>query len=129
MTFPNHSAKARQQGLTLVELLICLALIGAVSAMVIMSVPAVREHAFDVQYQRNAQEIATVYAAGNTAGVSFLIPGDLEATVREVIAGKTASHGPFQGKLFKVGTMPEDSISGALAYLDLQNDMLVYKGQ
>lgn len=109
--------------------MLTLAVIGVISAMVLQIIGAIRESAFDAQYQRNAQEIASVYAAGSSAGVNFLVPGDLAATVQNVIAGETVTTGPFSGKLFKVGAMPPDSVTGAMNFLELSDTMLIYKNE
>ena len=75
-----------------------------------------RKSAEDVIYQHNAQAIVAIYQAGCAAGVHW--DGTNKGIlIREVLAGKSPTDGPFKGTTFKVPNIPENQLPGTAKYI------------
>ena len=117
---------SRKRGLTLIELLMVLLLVTVLSGLALQSLPTIWESSLRAQYQRNAQEIASIFASAKAAGVDFTVPGDKRATVDKVVAGDTATTGVFKDKVFRLSGVSDDAIVGAMDFLDFDGDILTY---
>ena len=115
--------------MSLVEMLIVVTIIGVLSAIAIVPVTRVTKEASDTSRdRRNAQQLASVCAGGSAAGVKFVVVGDLQATVDNIVAGTTASEGVFAGSEFRVPNLSAQEKTTAMRYLELLNDdCLVYR--
>ncbi len=111
------------------EMLIVIALIGIMVNMVLFNFGGARSGAEDSRDRRNAQEIATVAACANAAGADFVVTGDEEATVYNLVVGASPADGVFKGKTFKVPPMEDAALHGAMKFLALQDHELVYQHQ
>ncbi len=120
--FPSSA----QSGFSLFEMLLVVALIGIMCAIV---VPTMTSHS---QYEaarnrRNAQEMSAVCAAAQAAGINLVIPGDLQATIRNILAGGSPTAGVFKGQSFRATGINEDDAMKAVSYLQLQGSSLLYQ--
>jgi hypothetical protein len=107
-------------------MLVVLMLIAALSALALVHLPHIWQISLQAQFQRNAQEIASVFATGKAAGVDFLVAGDKRATAQKVVDGDSPDSGVFSGKEFRAVGIDIDAFDGALRYLDLQGELLIY---
>ncbi|MDB6076235.1 MAG: hypothetical protein JWO89_3875 [Verrucomicrobiaceae bacterium] len=122
----RFSTSRIQGGFSLFEMLLVVALIGIMTAIV---VPTMTSHS---QYEaarnrRNAQEMTAVCASAQVAGLNFVIPGDLEATVRNILTGGAPADGAFKGQSFRASGIKEADALKALGYLQLQGGSLFYQ--
>ncbi len=122
----RFSTSRIQGGFSLFEMLLVVALIGIMTAIV---VPTMTSHS---QYEaarnrRNAQEMTAICASAQVAGLNFVIPGDLEATVRNILTGGTPADGIFKGQSFRASGIKEADAMKALGYLQLQGSSLLYQ--
>lgn len=123
----QHSATSLCRGLTLFELLMTLAIIGLLTAIALPSMSALQGgEVQETRHRRNAQEIASVFATAQAAGLNFATTGSLEQTVRNIIVGGSPPDGPFQNKIYAVKGLQEDDIAGVQNYLTLTGDVLSY---
>ena len=107
---------AVQKGFSLVEMLIVIAVIGIIAAIAIPNIGNINQAAKTAKDKRNAQTIASVYQAGNAAGVSW---GDssVSTAASAVIAGGSPSDGPFADNTFIVPNISGEDLTGAENYL------------
>lgn len=115
------------RGLTLVELLMTIAIIGIIAAIAIPNLSALHSgEVKETRHRRNAQEIASVFVTAQAAGLNFAVPGDLEQTIRNIVEGASPVDGPFQSKIFAVKGLQEDDITGVQNYLTIQGGTLSF---
>jgi type II secretory pathway pseudopilin PulG len=113
--------------MTLVELLTVLCIIGLLTAIAVPQISALASgNAQEIRHRRNAQELASVCATAEAAGLKFVAANDLEQTVRNIIEGGTAPEGPFKGKGFGVQGLVEEDVQGVQNYLSLRDGRLIY---
>ena len=113
--------------MSLVEMIVVIFVIGIIAAIAVPTLTKVsRDAARDSRDKRNAQALAAMCSAGDAAGISFYVAGDLEATVDNILVGAASTNGAFQGQVFKLSGIDAASKTSAMAYLTLENDCLVY---
>jgi hypothetical protein len=95
-------------------------------AIAIFSQPH-RQAIIDSTDRHNAALLVTMANCAEIAGISPVVPGNLEATVRRLMIGVTPTTGILRGRKFVVNGIPEDRLSGVLTMLELRNDQLVIK--
>lgn len=122
----QHSTSGTQRGLSLVELMIALIILGFMALICINVFGGAGEAARDQKDKRNAQEIASVAAIASAAGAQFVIPGDEKATIEHLRDGCTPTGGAFKGRLFRLPSLGEAEITGAMRYLALNDTELQY---
>ncbi|MFT5467084.1 MAG: prepilin-type N-terminal cleavage/methylation domain-containing protein [Verrucomicrobiales bacterium] len=114
--------------MSLVEMLIVISIIGIISSIAVISFGSIKKEGADkVRDQRNAQALTSVFMGGETAGLSFYVDGDIEATVDNVIAGATVNDGGvFDGAHFSLKGIDEPAKQSAMQYLILDGGLLTY---
>ena len=122
----SSSPVTRKAGFSLFELLLVVALIGVMSAIVIptMNSNSTYEAA---RNRRNAQEMSAICASAQVAGLNLVVPGDLPATIRNILAGGSPTSGPFKGQRFRASGVQEPDAMKAITYLQLQGSTLIYQ--
>jgi prepilin-type N-terminal cleavage/methylation domain-containing protein len=116
-----------QAGLSLVELLVVIAVIGIIASLAVPVLAGpTKRNADDMKDRRNAQTVAQIYRAGYMAGVDFLVPNDLGATVDRVVAGGVSAEGILAGSTYAVPGLTVDEKSGAMRFLELRDELLLY---
>ena len=117
-----------KKGFSLVELLVVIAVIGVIAAIAIPAMSGIFENSRLAKARRNAQNIASTYAAARAAGASF--SGTTAAAVAaELNTGKTGA-GQFLTTNFQV-VLATAEVDGATAYLTgpgAANGNLTYTG-
>ena len=129
---PHTPLAARQRfrsnAFSLLELLMAIMIMGIMSsiAIAVFSQPH-RKAIIESTDRHNAALLVTMANCAEVAGVTPVVPGNLEATVRRLMGGVTPTNGILRGRRFVVSGIPEDRVSGVLAMLELRNDQLVIK--
>lgn len=133
----HHTHKAAKAGFSLVEMLVVIAVIGIIAAIAVPNIGRINDSAKDATYRRNAQNIASVFASAQAAGVDFSGASTVEKDIIEaIITGATVNDAdsPFNGTYFGVpGLDATDAVSetaGAAKYLtwDASSKQLLYTG-
>ena len=70
----------------------------------------------DCTAKRNAQTLASVFAAGEAAGVEWSA-SDVDSAVSQLVAGAAPKSGPFAGRTFQVPNRAIDDLQLAKDYL------------
>lgn len=118
----------RRHAFSLVEMLIVIAIVGVMSAVAIAFLGgAHRESMARVRNQRNAQEVVSLCMGAVAVGAPVVEPGDMKATIQNLMEGRQASTGIFAGRIFRISEMSEEEIQGTLEYLSWQGDQPVYQ--
>ena len=119
-----RAQKAANTGFSLVEMLVVIAVIGIIAAIAVPNIGRINDSAKDATYRRNAQNIASVFASAQAAGVDFSASSTAEADIIDaIIAGATVSDAdsPFNGTYFGVpgldATDAGSETAGAAMYL------------
>jgi prepilin-type N-terminal cleavage/methylation domain-containing protein len=131
----THSLKA---GFSLVEMLVVIAVIGIIAAIAVPNIGRINDSAKDATYRRNAQNIASVFASAQAAGLDLSAGGTVNEAgiIGAIITGATISDtdSPFNGTYFGVpGLDSTDAVSetdGAAKYLtwNAASGQLLYTG-
>lgn len=122
---PAFSHKTNS-GFSLFEVLVVVALLGIMTAIVVPVLTSSSQYE-TARNRRNAQEMSAVCAAAQAAGLNLVVPGDVAATVRKILAGGSPVAGPFKDKRFGATGLTEPDALKAVTYLQLQNDSLLYQ--
>ena len=123
------------QGLSLVEVLVVIAVIGILAAVAIPTVTNINESSKKATAIRNAQNAAKISASLEAFGVAHVIPeslGGVEATVRLIREGVTVPAGsPMAGEVFGLPGLSDESIAEMSAHLEIRYGLkdlrLIYK--
>ena len=121
------NTKTTTQGFSLFEMLMTIAILGIMGSLAVNAFGGQKEAFESARDRRNAQEIAQVCSTARAAGLEFLVPGQLEDTIRNTITGGAPTKGSFKGKTFKVGSLSDADITGAARFLKVENNELIYK--
>lgn len=121
------SLLSRQQGISLFELLMCVAIIGIMCSMALPMFGAQQDVFAAMKDKRNAQELVSECAVAKAAGINFVVPGNLDATLTNLQAGAKANSGAFKGREFGMKGLSAEEVALSKAYLKLQNGDLVLK--
>ena len=124
---------SKKKGFSLVELLVVIAVIGVIAAIAIPAMSNIFGNSRTAKAKRNAQNIASAYAAARAAGASFT-GGAGGAVLTEDAAWDQLSAGingtgAFTTSRFQV-VLDDQEQTAAGAYLeyDVTNDILQYTG-
>jgi type IV pilus assembly protein PilA len=118
-------AKSLKQGFSLVEMLVVIAVIGVIAAIAVPNIGSLTNAAKIARDQRNAQSIASVFAAGTAAGVPW-DTASKDAAIADVIKGNAPADGAFVGKTFQVPNLTGTDLAGAASHLTLTSGQLIY---
>jgi type IV pilus assembly protein PilA len=119
----SHTLK---QGFSLVEMLVVIAVIGVIAAIAVPQIGNLTSSAKTARDQRNAQSIASVFAAGQAAGVQWVVT-DAGAAADDVVKGAAPADGAFKDKVFRVPNISGDDLTAAKTHLSLSADkQLIY---
>lgn len=128
----QHTPKNVAKAFSLVEMLVVIAVIGIIAAIAVPNIGRINESAKDATARRNAQNVASVFASANAAGLTFGSGStSVSDIVDEIIVGKKVTEkGPFDGTFFGVPGLNSDDKTAAMAYLtwDADSEQLIYKG-
>lgn len=123
----SPSTGVRMRGFSLLEMLVALALLGLLTAIVLGGFPNINRQSTQTRDRRNAQELATVCTTAQAAGVDFVVAGNLDQTIKNVVAGGKPSDGAFAGRFFGVpGLTPVDQAT-AKTYLIIDGGSLQFR--
>lgn len=127
---PPHPASTTHglaRAFSLLELLFTLALIAIVSGLTIAWYARAHQDAVrSVIDQRNAQEIVSLGVGATLGGADFVVPGDKQATIQNLIVGVVGQQGVWKGKIFRLSGMRQDCVPGASEFVKLDGDLLLY---
>ena len=117
------SPKRAESGMSLVELIISILVLGIVIALAVPLFSGVSEAGKVARDQKNAQQLASVSTALASIGVAHVMPeslGGVEATARLIREGVVVPEGPYQGEEFRLASLSDEDIAGAAEYLELK---------
>lgn len=108
-------------------MLMTIAILGVLTSLALISLSQINQQSVETRNRRNAQELAGICTAAQVAGVDFVVAGDLDSTIDNVVSGGIPSEGAFAGRFFGLpGLQPVDRTS-AKTYLALDNGALSYR--
>jgi len=116
---------AKKKGFSLVELLVVIAVIGVIAAIAIPAMTNVFGSSRAAKARRNAQSLASAYAAALAAGAPAAA-SEL-AACDAVIAGMNGS-GQFSTSVFRVQLDDAERDAAMTDYLSFDNNTLTYTG-
>ena len=126
LTHACNSAPSRQ-GFGLVELLTTMTIIGLLCAVALPLFGSQQEVFSAVQTKRNAQELVAECAVAQAAGVDFVVRGALDATVKALLKGATATGGAFKGRKFVVKNIDLAQLGDIKQHLRLDRGQLLMR--
>lgn len=124
----NRSRFRSSKGLSLVELLVVLSIIGILAAISISKYQGLQKGAERATARRNAQTLAMV--ASSAQAVGNLTIGEattIDDAVSVLMNGPSSGIGVFSDMDFKVSDLSDDDVELAKEYLDFENGQLVYQ--
>ncbi len=119
--------KRAPQGFSLMEMLTVVAIIGIMVNIVLFYWNGNNAEIKAIKDRRNAQTIASLATTASVAGASFVVSGDIPATVDNLVQGTAPTSGVFRNREFKLPPMAAQEITGALNYLQWSGSELMYK--
>ena len=126
-TFSKTSIPKRTLvGFGLVELLVTVSIIGVMAAMAVSVWGANHDVYEGVRAKRNAQELASECYTASVAGVHFVVPTSLEATLEKIMIGAVPTSGAFAGRSFGLVHLSDEDIEEATQYLEIRDGVLAY---
>ncbi|MGV3661939.1 MAG: prepilin-type N-terminal cleavage/methylation domain-containing protein [Prosthecobacter sp.] len=125
---PSLPSVARgRRGFSIIEMLVVVVLLGVLSGMGIGGYAAIHRGLVEkVSNQRNAQEIVSMGVYATMGGAQFVVSGDKEATVQNLIDGTLGQTGAWKGKVFRL-TMDPETVEDALSYVKFESNLLLYE--
>lgn len=123
-------SSSKKSGFSLVEMLVVIAVIGVIAAIAVPNISKINRGARYAKDQRNAQQIASVAAAGEAAGHDFVNGGTVVATaIGAIVTGHTltATENPsLAGTFFGVPELGATEATGAANFLTISGGRLNY---
>jgi type II secretory pathway pseudopilin PulG len=124
---PHRAKKRMISGFSLVEVLAVTCLIGIFGSIALGWYGGdYRAQIERVTQQRNAQEIVSFGVYATMSGAEFVVKGDKQATVVNLIAGVIGQEGQWKGRLFRLDNLMLADLPGALTFVTFDSDLLLY---
>jgi type IV pilus assembly protein PilA len=124
--------KSIQKGFSLVEMLVVIAVIGIIAAIAVPNIGRINDSAKEATARRNAQNVASVFASAQAAGLNFAgTSTDTKEIAQAVVTGdKVTEKGPFENTWFGVPGLTGEDLDKAIVYLEWDTDssQLLYRG-
>ncbi|MFV1995688.1 MAG: hypothetical protein ACC661_09645, partial [Verrucomicrobiales bacterium] len=100
-----------------------------IAAIAVPNIGRINDAANESKNKRNAQNLASVCAAAQAAGLDF-VAADVPLTTTAVILGATVNEtgNPFNGTFFGVPNLGANEKTGAEVYLGVTSGVLTYNG-
>ena len=116
----------RRRGISLIELLTVVAILGLLASIATAAFSSPKEIYESARARRNAQQIASEYNCARASGLDFTVPNDVLATAKKVVSGGRATSGAFKGREFKVAGISNDDVAEASRFLALNRGELIF---
>lgn len=123
-TFPFR----RPAGVTILELLVTIAIIGVVASIVLPSLPMVLGETKQARNRRNAQNIVSLYNNARSSGATGIDTSSKETIIAALMQGISVNDpaSAFDGHRFALGTMESSAVSEVKPYIRLSGGVLDY---
>ncbi|MFZ4763521.1 MAG: type II secretion system protein [Roseimicrobium sp.] len=121
--------KSFKKGFSLVEMLVVIAVIGVIAAIAIPNIADVDTASRIARDQRNAQNLASVYASARAAGVPTGDLGtDVGSAVDALVTGVAVPNdgSAFANSQFRVPNLEDPDKTSCQEYLKYEGGALVY---
>jgi len=131
----KNTKTALKKGFSLVEMLVVIAVIGIIAAIAVPNIGKINDKAKEGKNLRNAQNVASIFASANAAGLDFFATGDSVAdVVAKVVTGDVvpvdpSGSNPFEGNFFGSPGLGATDQTACLPYLNLASGNLIYIGK
>ena len=113
----TNLADRRRAGVTLIELLTVIVIIGLITAIAVPNLGFITGEAEKVKNKHNAQSILLAYSTGAAAGVAWP-DGDVATRVAAVVAGQKPPRGPFSTMMFQ-SALSAESIAEVYPFIGI----------
>ena len=128
-TGPSQHLRSRRHGLSLVELLLVITIIGFISSLGIATFAGrYREVAEKSRLRSTARNMVMLYTTGRAMGADVLVPGDLTATLHRVVDGFAITDGVASGRTMALPHVSDQDIVSAQEFIDFQGGEMVFLG-
>lgn len=109
-----------QRGFGLVEALMLVTLISVISSFAIPKITYYKAAAKTVTQQQNAENIVSIFTAGQDGGSVQWVTTSRNACIADVVAGKAApASSIFAGKVFRVPNIKGADLRGVYRYIGM----------
>ena len=121
--------RASLRGITVLELILFIAVVSLMCTFALEKTSKIRSGPVkNLRDRRNAQTLCTVSSSAQALGLDMVVPGDVMATIDNLVAGGVVPAGVFKGEVMSVPGITEDEKVTAALYLRIEHGMLRYEG-